>query len=66
MTCLKIAMTSFKFDCASDIVKIAERVRKILYDRQIRPHSVISDSSFPKILEKEVEQFMISNSLHQT
>ena len=53
-------------ECASDISKIAERIKKILYDRQVKPKSVIEDSTFPKVLENEVEIFMQQYSLDQT
>ena len=52
-------MHTQKLDCASDIIKIAERVKKILYDKQVREQkNVIQTENFPKILEKEAEVFM--------
>ena len=63
-------MTPSKLDCASDIIKIAERIRKILYDRQVKQHLIVDKDSFPRLLEKDVETFMqqysLSNSLNDT
>jgi hypothetical protein len=68
--CLKIAMTPSKLDCAQDIIKIAERVRKIIYERQVKQHAIVDKDTFPRLLEKDVEHFMqqysLSNSLNET
>lgn len=34
--CLKLMMNYHKLESASDIIKISERVRKLLFDKQIK------------------------------
>ena len=36
LDCLKIMINYPKFDCAQSVIKIAERVKKIIYERQIK------------------------------
>lgn len=64
VACLKITMNSRKLDSSSEVIKIADRIRKIIYEGQIRPlKSVLSESKFPMILEKEAELFMQQHQL---
>lgn len=57
-------MHSQKLDCAGDIITIAERVKKILYEKQIKEQkNLINDNKFPTILEKEAENFLMHHSL---
>lgn len=50
----------------TDIIKIAERVRKILYERQVKVQKgIINEDKFPLILEKEAEEFLLNHSLSQ-
>ena len=64
VACLKITMNSQKHDTSAEVLQIADRIRKIIYDRQIRPmKSVLEENRFPMILEKEAELFMQTHSL---
>jgi hypothetical protein len=55
ITCLKISTKPLKLECHKEVVKISERIKKILFDGHLRRHSVLDVNSFPKLLEKEVE-----------
>ena len=66
MDCLKIAMTPQKLNCSQELVKISERIKKILHDKQVKPNSLIEEQNFPRILEKDVENFMLHYSLEMS
>jgi hypothetical protein len=36
--CLKAMMALPKLNCAINIIKIADRIKKILFDRQVKPN----------------------------
>jgi len=63
MACLKISTKPLKLECHNDIVKMADRINKILFEKHGRRHSVLNVSSFPLLLEKEVDNFMMDHSL---
>jgi len=63
IACLKISTKPLKLDCHQDVVKIAERIKKIMYESHTRRHSVLDVNNYPKLLEKEVESFMMQYSL---
>lgn len=66
LDCIKITTSPQKLECHQDIIKISDRVKKIIFDRKIKKNSIINNSDFPRLLEKDVEEFMkefsISNS----
>jgi hypothetical protein len=56
--CLKVMMNYPKLECAADIIKISERVRKLLFDKQIKQHKqVLEVNTFPQMIEKQDYQF---------
>ncbi len=55
-----------RLDSHSQVIKISERIRKVMFEKYGRRHSVLDTTSFPSILEKDVEQFMKHHSLNHT
>ncbi|MFS8159872.1 MAG: hypothetical protein ACMG6E_06615, partial [Candidatus Roizmanbacteria bacterium] len=56
--CLKIMMNYPKLECAADIIKISERVRKLLFDKQVKQQKqVLEVNTFPQMIEKQDYQF---------
>jgi hypothetical protein len=59
-------MHASKHDNTADIIKLAERIKKILFEKLIRQHkAVISVDKFPKILENEAAKFIKENPHYQ-
>ncbi len=57
-------MNAYKLDCAEDIIKIADRVKKILYDKQVVEQKlIVTEARFPKILEHEAAEFLKHHTL---
>lgn len=54
---------SQKLECHSEIIRIADRIGKVIYEKLIKKTSVIQKDDFPRILEKDVEKFMQEYSL---
>lgn len=47
-----------KLNSAKDIIKIAERVKKIIFEKQVKnTKQVIEHNIFPTIVEKEAEGY---------
>lgn len=55
MQCLQISTNSLDLECHSQVVKMAERIRKVMFDKHGRRHSVLDTTHFPSILERDVE-----------
>lgn len=55
-----------KLTCHKDVVKISERIKKILHDKHNKRNTVIENDNFPRMLEKDVESFMMQYSLNHS
>jgi len=61
--CLKLTSKSQKLSYHSEIIKIADRIGRVIFDKLIKRNSLILKDDFPRILEKDVEKFMKEYSL---
>eukprot|EP00347_Sterkiella_histriomuscorum_P003581 403363737 len=61
--CLKLTSRSQRLDCHNEVIRIADRIGKILFDKMIKKDNLIQKDEFPRILEQDVEKFMQEYSL---
>lgn len=63
--CLKLTSKALKLECHSEVIKIADRIGKVIFEKFVKKDSVIQRDDFPRILEKDVAKFMQEYSLRQ-
>lgn len=64
--CLKLTSNSVKLESHTEVLRIADRIRKIVFDRLIKRNTILQKDEFPRILEKDVEKFMQEYSLQHS
>lgn len=62
---MKLTSKALKLESHSEVVRIADRIGKIVFDKFVKKDSVIQREDFPRILQKDVAKFMREYNFRQ-